>query len=175
VEARPLICPGLQPRVGVSGKEKLQIAWSLLTNPRRRFPIPLSDPALFTASPQGQAFIAADPYSLREGTAGLMAASFIIDRLVGRAAAPVRQPALLMLAGQDRIVDNARTLDSFRTLGSSDRQVIEYPEGHHTLEFEPDPSRYALDLVAWLDRHSAGGSGGGLRRPGSIGHGTDQA
>jgi hypothetical protein len=21
------------------------------------------------------------------------------------------------------------------------------------LEFEPDPSRYALDLVAWLDRH----------------------
>ena len=32
-------------------------------------------------------------------------------------------------------------------------QVIEYPEGHHTLEFDPEPSRYALDLVAWLDRH----------------------
>ncbi len=31
-------------------------------------------------------------------------------------------------------------------------QVIEYPEGHHTLEFDPEPSRYALDLVAWLDR-----------------------
>jgi alpha-beta hydrolase superfamily lysophospholipase len=171
IEAIALICPGLQPRVGVSGKEKLQIAWSLLANPRRTFPIPLSDPALFTASPEGQAYIAADPYSLREGTAGLMAASFIIDRLVGRAAAQIRQPALLMLAGQDRIVDNARTLDYFRKLGSSDRQVIEYPDGHHTLEFEPDPSRYALDLVAWLDRHSAGDPG----RRGSNGHGTDQA
>src|SRR5579875_3242526 len=171
VDALALICPGLQPRVGVSGKEKLRIAWSFLTNPRRTFPIPLSDPALFTASPEGQAFIAADPYSLREGTAGLLAASFVIDRLVGHAAARIRQPALLMLAGQDRIVDNTRTLEYFRKLGSSERQVIEYPEGHHTLEFEPDPSRYALDLVAWLDRHGAGVRG----RSGSNdqGHGTD--
>jgi alpha-beta hydrolase superfamily lysophospholipase len=171
VEAIALVCPGLQPRVGVSGKEKLQIAWSLLANPRRTFPIPLSDPALFTASPEGQAFIAADPYSLREGTAGLMAASFIIDRLVGRAAPRIRQPALLMLAGHDRIVDNARTLDFFGKVGSTDRQVIEYPEGHHTLEFEPEPSRYALDLVGWLDRHCAGGPG----RPENNGHGTHQA
>jgi alpha-beta hydrolase superfamily lysophospholipase len=171
VDAVALVCPGLQPRVGVSGKEKLQIAWSLLANPRRTFPIPLSDPSLFTASPEGQAFIAADPCSLREGTAGLMAASFIIDRLVGLAASRIRQPALLMVAGHDRIVDNARTLDYFHKLGSTDRQVIEYPEGHHTLEFEPDPSRYALDLVAWLDRHTTGDP----RRPGSNGHGTDQA
>jgi alpha-beta hydrolase superfamily lysophospholipase len=102
-----------------------------------------------------------------------MAASFVIDRMVGRAAARIRQPTLLMLAGQDSIVDNARTLVYFRKLGSLNREVIEYPEGHHTLEFEPDPSRYALDLVAWLDRHAAGGGGPG--RPGSNGHGTDQA
>src|SRR5262249_6144120 len=53
IAAFALVCPGLQPRVGVSGKEKLRIAWSLLANPRRTFPIPLSDPALFTASPAG--------------------------------------------------------------------------------------------------------------------------
>ena len=64
----------------------------------RSFPIPLSDPALFTDNPEGQAFIAADPYSLRRGTAGLMAASFIIDRLVALAPAP-RPPAGLADAG----------------------------------------------------------------------------
>jgi acylglycerol lipase len=153
VDAFALICPGLHPRVGVSRKERLQIAWAFLTDRRKTFPIPLSDPSLFTASPEGQAFIAADPLSLRAGTAGLLAASFIIDRFVSRSPARIRQPALLMLAGQDRIVDNARTLAYFRRLASPDRQVIEYPEGHHTLEFDPDPSRYALDLVAWLDRH----------------------
>ena len=155
VDAIALICPGLHPRVGVSRKERLQIAWAFFTNRRKTFPIPLSDPALFTASPEGQSFIAADPLSLREGTAGLLAASFIIDRLVSRSASRIRQPALLMLAGRDRIVDNERTLDYFHKLASADRQVIEYPEGHHTLEFEPDPSQYALDLVAWLDRHFA--------------------
>jgi alpha-beta hydrolase superfamily lysophospholipase len=174
VDSLALICPGLQPRVGISLGEKLRIAWAFLTRSRRTFPIPLSDPALFTANPEGQAFIAADPYSLREGTAGLLAASFIIDRMVGRAAARIRQPSLLMLAGQDRIVDNTRTLGYFRRLASPDRDVIEYPEGHHTLEFEPDPSRYALDLVAWLDRHAASG-GNGPGRPGGIGNGTDQA
>jgi acylglycerol lipase len=152
VDALALICPGLHPRVGVSRKERFQIAWAYLTNRRKTFPIPLSDPALFTASPEGQSFIAGDPLSLREGTAGLLAASFIIDRLVSRSPARIRQPALLMLAGQDRIVDNARTGEYFERLATSDRQVIEYPEGHHTLEFDPDPSRYALDLAAWLDR-----------------------
>jgi acylglycerol lipase len=153
VDGVALICPGLHPRVGVSAREKWAIAWAFFTNPRQTFPIPLSDPALFTANPAGQAFIAADPLSLREGTAGLLAASFIIDRLVVRAPRRVRQPALLMLAGQDRIVDNARTLAYFERLASAEKTVITYPEAHHTLEFEPDQGRYALDLVAWLERH----------------------
>jgi acylglycerol lipase len=156
VDAIALVCPGLHPRVGVSRRERLAIAWAFFTNRRKTFPIPLSDPALFTASPEGQAFIAGDPFSLREGTAGLMAASFIIDRLVAMAPGRIHQPALLMLAGQDRIVENARTLAYFESLASADRAVIEYPEGHHTLEFDPDPSRYAHDLVAWLDRHLGG-------------------
>jgi acylglycerol lipase len=155
VDGLALICPGLHPRVDVTTRERVGVAWAFFTNPRKTFPIPLSDPALFTANPQGQAFIAADPFSLRQGTAGLLAASFIIDRLVSRAPARVHQPVLLMLAGQDRIVDNARTLAYFQRIASADKDVIEYPECHHTLEFEADPSRYALDLVGWLDRRFA--------------------
>lgn len=151
VDRLALICPGLLPRVGVSRKEKLQIAWAMFTNRRTLFPIPLSDPALFTANPEAQTFIAGDPQSLRQGTAGLMATSFFIDRMVRRAPSRVRQPVLLMLAGHDRIVDNARTLDYFQKLASTDRKVIEYPDGHHTLEFDPDPSAYARDLVGWID------------------------
>jgi alpha-beta hydrolase superfamily lysophospholipase len=151
VDGIALICPGLLPRVGVSRREKLQIAWAMLTDQRRLFPIPLSNPALFTANLEAQAFIAADPHSLREGTAGLMAASFFIDRGVRRAPSKVRQPSLLMLAGRDRIVDNGRTLAYYRTLATTNSEVIEYPEGHHTLEFEPDPTRYAHDLIDWIE------------------------
>lgn len=152
VDALALICPGLHPRVGVSFRERLAIASAYLTGRRlRRFPIPLSDPALFTASPEGQAFIAADPLSLRTATASLLAASRFLDRRVARVPGKVHQPALLMLAGHDRIVDNDRTRAAFDRLASIDRRLIEYPDGHHTLEFDPDPTRYARDLAAWLD------------------------
>ena len=89
VDGLALICPGLLPRVGVSRKEKLQIAWALLTNRRKMFPIPLSDPALFTANPEAQAFIAADPLSLRQGTAG-PAGRQLLHRPHGPARAPAR-------------------------------------------------------------------------------------
>ena len=41
------------------------------------------------------------------------------------------------------------------SLASQDRTIIEYPEAHHTLEFEPDPSRYARDLIEWIERTTA--------------------
>ena len=151
VAALALICPGLHPRVGVSKGERLRIALAFFTNRRKRFPIPLSDPALFTAHTAGQAFIAADPLGLRTATASLLAASSFIDRMVARAAEKVRTPTLLMLAGHDRIVDNAKTLAYFNRIPASAKRLIEYPEGHHTLEFEPDPTLYAKDLAAWLD------------------------
>lgn len=154
IDALALICPGLHPRVGVPLGERLRIALAMAVGraATATFAIPLSDPALFTASPEGQAFIAADPLSLHAGTAGLMASSFFLDRAVARVPAQIRQPALLMLAGQDRIVHNDRTRAFFDRLASPQRQLIEYPEGHHTLEFDPDPERYALDLAAWLER-----------------------
>ena len=150
VDALALICPGLHPRVGVSRGERWRIALAYFTDRRKAFPIPLSDPALFTASHAGQEFIANDPLGLHAATAGLLAASTFIDRIVGRIPPRVRQPSLLMLAGRDRIVDNDRTLAYFDQLASTRRQVITYPDGHHTLEFDPDPSRYARDLVRWL-------------------------
>ena len=151
VDSLSLICPGLLPRVGVSRGERLAIAWAYFTNRRRTFPIPLSDPALFTASLEGRRFIAADPLALRRASAGLLAASTFIDRWVRQAPRRVTQPALLMLGGRDRIVDNAKTRAYFDRLASRDKSVIEYPDAHHTLEFEPDPTRYAQDLAHWLD------------------------
>jgi alpha-beta hydrolase superfamily lysophospholipase len=158
VDALALICPGLEPRVGVTRRERWEIALAYFLQPRKTFPIPLSDPALFTDSREGQTFIAEDPLGLRAATARLLAASAIVDRMVKRAPSRIHQPALLMLAGHDRIVDNDRTRAYFRRLASERRQVIDYPDGHHTLEFDPDPSKYARDLVAWLG-HALPGEG----------------
>jgi alpha-beta hydrolase superfamily lysophospholipase len=152
VDALVLLCPGLTPRVGVTLGERFQIFFSYLFNPLRTFLIPLANPALFTANPDAQAYIAADPLSLRAGTARLMGASTILDIGVRRRVPQLAGPVLLMLAGQDRIVDNARTLALMQRARKARLARIEYPEAHHTLEFEPDPTRHARDLVAWLDQ-----------------------
>lgn len=152
VDGVALICPGLHARVGVRLREKAGVAAAILTGraARRAFPIPLADPALFTDDAEARRFIAGDPLSLRAGTAGLMYASRVLDRMVDRARSAVRCPALLMLAGRDRIVNNARTRAYFETVASARKVVIEYPEAHHTLDFEPEPDRYARDLAAWV-------------------------
>ncbi|QDV33673.1 alpha/beta fold hydrolase [Tautonia plasticadhaerens] len=152
IDGVALICPGLQPRVGVPITEKLRIAAGFfLFRSKPIFRIPLADPALFTADPEAQRFIAEDELGLRRASAGLLAASMFLDRAARRAPGRVNQPCLLMLAGRDRIVDNDRTRAYFSRIASADTQEVEYPEAHHTLEFEADPGRYARDLIGWIE------------------------
>jgi alpha-beta hydrolase superfamily lysophospholipase len=154
VDGLALVCPGLFPKVRPTLRERVGIGWSRLVAPGRQFLIPLNDPELFTASPKWQEFIRSDPLSLHHATARLLIESLRLDvylRLVPR---HVQAPVLLMLAEHDRIIDNARTKSYVESFASADRQVIEYPGAHHTLEFEPEPDKYVGDLVDWLVRHS---------------------
>jgi alpha-beta hydrolase superfamily lysophospholipase len=149
-----LLTPGLCPRVRPPFTQRLAIALARLVAPRRLFPIPLDDPELFTATPGGQAFIRDDPLALRRATARLLVSSAFLDRALSSAPEQVRAPALLMLAGRDRIIDNERTRAYFARFASADKEVIEYPEAHHTLELELDPTPAFADLVGWLGRHA---------------------
>jgi alpha-beta hydrolase superfamily lysophospholipase len=155
VEGLALLCPGFCPRVGPTAGERLAILWARLTAPGRLFPVPLSDPALFTATPPWQDFIRHDPLALRRATARFLVESARLDGYLRWAASRVRVPALVLLAEHDRIIDNARTRVFVNRFACPDRQVIEYPAAHHTLEFEPDPDRFVNDLVGWLDRQAA--------------------
>lgn len=159
IQALALVCPGMQPRVGVTFGERLRIALAYFTNRKKKFPIPLADPALFTATAEGQKFIANDPLGLRQATAGLLAASTFLDGYVKKAPPKVVQPVLLMLASEDRIVNNDKTRAYVDRLASRDKTVIEYPGAHHTLEFEPDPDRYARDMASWLHTQLDGAIG----------------
>ena len=150
VDALVFLCPGWFPKVGPSLREKIGIGLSYVVAPGRRFDIPLSDPKLFTASSRWQEFIAQDPLSLRQATSRLLVASVVLDVANRRAPATVTAPSLLVLAGQDRIIDNQRTRQFFNRFESLSKHVLEYPEAHHTLEFEPEPEPIFADVLHWL-------------------------
>ncbi len=148
-----LLCPGFRPRVSLSLREKAAVAWARLTRPTRTFPVPLSDPALFTATEKWRTFLREDPLSLRRATARFLFGSVLLDFYLRNVGPRMRPPVLLMLAGRDRIIDNDATR---RFVGrfAGPVEVVEYPEAHHTLEFEPDPDVHVRDLVAWLQRQA---------------------
>jgi alpha-beta hydrolase superfamily lysophospholipase len=152
VDGLALLCPGIYSRVRTPIRQRFAIAGRRLVTPRKLFPIPLSDPALFTATPRWQQFIRDDPLCLRQVTARLMVESVRLGGYLRLMARSVQVPVLLLLAGQDRIIDNARTRRFVGRFSSTDQTVIEYPGAHHTLEFEPEPERFVGDWQRWLER-----------------------
>jgi alpha-beta hydrolase superfamily lysophospholipase len=154
IDGLVLVTPGLCPRVRPRLGQRLRIVASRLVAPSRLFPIPLDDPELFTATPRWQQFIRDDPLSLRQATARFLVESARLDGYLRWVGGRVQQPVLLLLAGQDRIIDNAKTRAFVTHCTATPPEVIEYQEAHHTLEFEPEPEHYFSDLVCWLSRHA---------------------
>jgi alpha-beta hydrolase superfamily lysophospholipase len=149
VNAVAFLCPGWFSKIDLSLRQKLNIAAAYFMRSRRPIDIPLSDPALFTATPRWQEFLRNDPLSLRQGTARLLVTSRLLDRVIARLPERVACPALLMLAGRDRIIDNERSRQ-YLSRCAGPTTILEYPDAHHTLEFEPDPTPIFGDLLDWL-------------------------
>jgi len=148
-DALALLCPGFFARVQPSLRQKLGILWSRLVRPTRLFPIPLSDPELFTSNPRWLEFLRHDPLALHQATARLLLESVRLDLYLRLAAPRVCVPTLLMLAGQDRIVDNQR-IRRLAARFAGPCTILEYPDAQHTLEFEPRPEVFVDDLLRWL-------------------------
>jgi len=149
-----LLCPGLFPQVGLPLTRRLRILWSRLVAPRRTFAIPLNDPALFTATRAWREFIARDSLALHEATARFLGESARLDLYLRFVPSAVRVPVLLLLAEHDRIIDNRRTRAYVARFACDEKEIIEYPGAHHTLEFEPNPDGFVDDLIAWLHRRA---------------------
>lgn len=137
--------PGIAKRAAVAASGKLGVD-------ERRVAIPLQDPRLFTNSPQWQAFVRDDPLTLREITLRFAREDHKLTKFARQSAPFIHMPALLVLAGRDRMVKSLLTRDYFAALASQDKTLLEYHTAAHTLEFEPDPQPFFGDLTAWIDR-----------------------
>jgi len=155
VDGLVLLCPGFCPKVRPPLLQRLGIFWSRLVAPRRLFPVPLSDPALFTPTPRWQQFLREDPLGVRQATARFLLESVRLDAYLRFVPRHVKVPVLVLLAEHDRIIDNARTRRFVERFASLDKTVIEYAGAHHTLEFEPDPGPFIHDVQQWLEAHVA--------------------
>lgn len=144
-----LLTPGLRAQVRPPLLTRIRIGGAWMFAPWRTFPIPLDDPALFTANPARQVYIRSDEQSLRRATARFLIESVRLDWALDRATITV--PVLLMLAGRDRITDNLRTKEYAAKHFVGKTKLIEYGDASHTLEFEPNPSPIFADVACWME------------------------
>lgn len=152
VEGLGLLYPALVPRIRPTRWQKFRLGLAKTFGKHRiSVPVPLDDPALFTQDPVWQAAIRDDPWALHEVTTGFLIANRELDAQIHQATEQIRCPALMMLAGQDRIIDNPQTRALFEQFRHARRTLREYPTAYHTLEFEPDRQQFVNDLAKWLD------------------------
>jgi alpha-beta hydrolase superfamily lysophospholipase len=151
-QAMMLLCPGFFPQVGVPPHTKLRIGLARLLRPSRFFEIPLNEPALFTASWTERQFLRHDPLALHYATARFLVESVRLDRYIRSGSSTVTMPVLLMLAGQDQIIRNAPTRAFIESFATKEKTILEYPEAHHTLEFEENRDQFIRDQIDWLSQ-----------------------
>jgi pimeloyl-ACP methyl ester carboxylesterase len=131
-----LIAPGLVPRVDLPRRDKLAVLADLaLGRGRRTFAIPIDDD-MFTRRPEHLAYIGADPARLGRVTSRFLLASRALDRIVARGVKSLECAVLLLLAGEDRIVDNARVERLLSALPAGRLRTVSYPGADHSLQFE---------------------------------------
>jgi acylglycerol lipase len=156
IQALALICPGLYSPHEPGLLKRMALAVPAPDRRQnRRVKIPLERPSLFTDSDAWQQFIAHDPLTLRRVSWRFAREDRYLTRYARGAAPYLHMPLLLVLAGRDRIVDNARTRAFFNRTGSRVRTLIEYPNAAHTLEFETEPEPYFADLASWAATSAA--------------------
>jgi acylglycerol lipase len=153
VDAVVLICPGIySPFLPGLVKRTVLAAPAPVRLQERCVKIPLRRPELFTDTPRWRGFIGQDPLALRSVTWRFAQEDRRLTRYARESAPFLHMPVLMMLAGQDRIVDNVRTRLFFGRVAGHHKTLIEYPGAGHTLEFEPDPMPYFVDLTDWIAR-----------------------
>jgi alpha-beta hydrolase superfamily lysophospholipase len=152
IDGMMLLSPGFFPKVKTGLGKRLAILFTRLIRPRRLFPIPLNDPELFTATPRWLQFLRQDPLALHYATARLLVESVRLDAYLRFVPKYVHVPVLLLLAENDRIIHNAKTRAYVERFATKDKEIIEYPGAHHTLEFEAEPDRFIGDLIGWMEK-----------------------
>ncbi|CAN5289171.1 alpha/beta hydrolase [soil metagenome] len=152
VNAVALFCPGFCPIVAPPLVQRIGVAQARFRDPTKLFPVPLNEPDYFTANPEWQRFIDADRFGLRMATGRFLYSSFSFDIFLKRAVKKCTVPTLLMLAGQDKVIDNAKTRKFLVNFGARDRTIIDYADAHHTLEFEPEGHAFVGDMIAWIQK-----------------------
>ena len=118
------------------------------------FPFPFRlDPALLTHDQERAADYENDPKIHSTITPRLFTETSTAIETALRRGDRIRMPVLFLLAGEDRVVDTARSLAFARSLPSNDISVEVLERQYHEVLQERDRSTAMADILDWIQGH----------------------
>lgn len=149
-----LTTPAIYTRTSIPFRYKLEILFSRSGRRNYMVPSPL-DTAWFTELDEYEEFIKSDTLSLKEATGDFYDQIRKARKYIHKHRDRLTMPLFLGVAGGDPICDNGHNIKFFNALPSRDKDLIEYKDARHILEFSSEKQAYFEDLAAWLATHEA--------------------
>lgn len=146
-------CPGIKTKVNLGLTNKAKVVLYSKDRTDIRIPTPLKD-ALFTDEPDYLRFIENDLLALRDATPGFFFETAKLNRQIQACAEKISIPVLFMLAGQDRISNNYKTVRFFQNLPAIRKKIISYRKVKHSIFFSSDREQAIEDIRDWLEEQS---------------------
>lgn len=154
-----LLAPGLSLRADYPLRARLRAAAGWAARRPQRFPSPVGSDAMLTTRPDALEWIAADPRRVRQVSGRFLVESWRMQRRVARGIGRLRVPVLHLMAGRDRVVDNARNRAFLRErLAPGLYHEALYGDADHSLVWECGRHPVAEDLCGWIDEQRGAGA-----------------
>ena len=147
-----LTTPAIYTKTSIPLRYKLKIAFS--RSGRRNFMVPSPlETSWFTELDEYEKFIISDDLSLKEATGDFYYQIHKARKYIYKHSDRFTMPIFLGIAGEDPICSNKRNIEFFNNLPSQDKDMVEYEDARHILEFSPVKEIYFKDLTQWLTTH----------------------
>lgn len=144
-----MIAPGLVAKRSVSAAQKAKIAFDIIFGDgTKNIPLPIN-PSHFTANTDRSEYIMKDSKRVKQVTTSFCLESLKMDKFIEENIARLRIPAQLLLAENDRIIDNTATSKLFNLAGSLEKKTVFFDNAEHSLVFE-DPVKCSDEIARWI-------------------------
>jgi len=143
-----LLSPAIYRKIDFSIFAKAIAKLCCLISPQIRFNIPIKD-RMFTSNTRYLDFIRKDKMRLRQLTCRFFNEIVRMEDEFSDINYKIALPVLVLLAGEDDIVDNRKTKDWFRKLASDDKTIKVFDDFCHVMPFEANNDSLINFIADW--------------------------
>lgn len=148
-----LVClsPAFSNRLTLPPLDYMKIFFSLFYDQRRKFNVPF-DSSMCTRDVEYRKKMDADERERRSASAIVLTKIVMMQSYLPLVKNRLKTPALFMYAGEDKIVDQNKTIKIFNSLALQDKTLIGYPGMYHSLSIDIGREKVFGDVLQWIDK-----------------------